>query len=251
VVLRVSMFSSWGINPIDGMAGVTLNMFTFYAVRFLAPVLGVAVLAAQGVDRGQLVSASLSGLVALVVIGGLVAVMRGDAMAAWVGRTAARVAGRVRDGVDEEQWSLAVVDFRGRMNENLRDGLAPSMCALVAMVLTDGVILLLALRFVGVGPEQLSTIDVIGGFLIAYPLTLMPLAGLGVMDAALLAAFTEIAGLPWESEIVAALVVWRTITIGGPLALGGLTLAAWRRRTAPAPHQDSSAELENGGTSGG
>jgi uncharacterized membrane protein YbhN (UPF0104 family) len=201
-------------------------------VRFLAPLLGVLVLAAQGVERGQLVSALLSGLVALAVIGGLVAVMRGDAMAAWVGRTAARVVNRVREGVDEDEWALAVVDFRGRMNETLRAGLLPSMVALVAMVLTDAVILLLALRFVGVGPEQLSSIDVIGGFLIVYPLTLMPLAGLGVLDAALLAAYTEIAGLPWEAEIVAALVVWRTITVGGPLVLGALTLAWWRRDTA-------------------
>ena len=232
VVLRVSMFSSWGINPIDGMAGVTLNMVTFYAVRFTAPVLGLLVLAAQGVERGQVLPALLSGVVAVAVVGALVAVMRGDAMAAWVGRSAARVVNRVRDGVDEQAWALAVVDFRGRMNETLRAGLLPSMLALVAMVLTDALMLLLALRFVGVGAEQLSAVDVVGGFLLAYPLTLMPLAGLGVLDAALLATYTEIAGLPWEAEIVAALAVWRTITIGGPLALGGLTLAWWRRETA-------------------
>jgi hypothetical protein len=238
VVLRVSMFSSWGINPVDGMAGVTLNMLTFYAVRFSAPVLGVAVLAVQGVERGQLLPALLSGLVAVAVVGGLIGVMRGDAMAAWVGRTAARVVNRVRDGVDEDEWALAVTDFRGRMNDTLRAGLLPSMLALVAMVLADALILLLALRFVGVGPEQLSTVDVIGGFLIAYPLTLMPLAGLGVLDAALLAAYTDIAGLQWEAEIVAALVAWRTVTIGGPLALGALTVAWWRRAAAgaePAP----------------
>jgi len=232
VVLRVSMFSSWGINPVDGMAGVTLNMLTFYAVRFLAPLLGVLVLAGQGVERGQLVSAALSALVAVAVVGGLVGVMRGDAMAAWVGRTAARVVARVREGVDEEEWALAVVDFRGRMNETLRAGLLPSMLSLVAMVLTDSVILLLALRFVGVGSEQLAAVDVVGGFLLVYPLTLMPLAGLGVLDAALLAGFTEVAGLEWEAEIVAALVVWRTITIGGPLLLGGLTLLLWRRGTS-------------------
>jgi hypothetical protein len=234
VVLRVSMFSSWGINPVDGMAGVTLNMLTFYAVRFSAPVLGVAVLAVQGVERGQLLPALLSGLVAVAVVGGLIGVMRGDAMAAWVGRTAARVVNRVRDGVDEDEWALAVTDFRGRMNDTLRAGLLPSMLALVAMVLADALILLLALRFVGVGPEQLSTVDVIGGFLIAYPLTLMPLAGLGVLDAALLAAYTDIAGLQWEAEIVAALVAWRTVTIGGPLALGALTVAWWRRAAAGA-----------------
>jgi hypothetical protein len=232
VVLRVSMFSSWGINPVDGMAGVTLNMLTFYAVRFLAPLLGVMVLAVQGVERGQVVTALLSGLVSVAVVGGLVAVMRGDAMAAWVGRTAARVVNRVREGADEAEWALKVVDFRGRMNETLRAGLLRSLLALVAMVLSDSMILLLTLRFVGVGPDQLSAIDVVGAFLLAYPLTLMPLSGLGVLDAALLAVYTDIAGLTWEAEIVAALVVWRTITILGPLAMGALTVAWWRRHAA-------------------
>ena len=235
VVLRVSMFHSWGVNPVDGMAGVTLNMITFYAVRFLAPMLGVLLLTTQEVQRSHLVTAALSGLIAAAVIGGLVGVMRGDGMAAWLGRAAARVASRVKEDVDEEEWSLAVVDFRRRMNDTLRAGLLPSLLALVAMVLCDSVILLLSLRFVGVGPLQLSALDIIAAFLIAYPLTLMPLAGLGVLDASVLAAYTEIAGLEWEAEIVAALIVWRTITLAGPLVLGGLTVAWWRRTTATHP----------------
>jgi hypothetical protein len=235
VVLRVSMFNSWDINPIDGMAGVTLNMITFYAVRFLAPVLGVLLLATHEVERGHLVTAALSALVAACLIGALIAVMRGDAMAGWVGRTAARVASKVKDGIDEDAWSLAVVDFRGRMNETLRAGLLPALLTLVAMVLCDALILLMSLRSIGVSAAQLSALDIVAGFLLAYPLTLMPLAGLGVLDAALLAAYTDIAGLTWEAEIVAALVVWRTITIGGPLVLGSLTVVWWRHDTAQSP----------------
>jgi len=177
------------------------------------------------------VTAALSALVAVGVIGALIAVMRGDAMAAWVGRSAARVAGKVKQGIDEDAWSLAVVDFRSRMNETLRAGLIPALLSLVAMVLCDSLILLMSLRFVGVTAAQLSALDVIAAFLLAYPLTLMPLAGLGVLDASLLASYTYIAGLAWEAEIVAALIVWRTFTIGGPLILGAVTVAGWRRAT--------------------
>jgi uncharacterized membrane protein YbhN (UPF0104 family) len=98
------------------------------------------------------------------------------------------------------------------------------------MVLADSLILLMALRFVGVGPAVLSWTEIVGGFLLVYPLTLMPLFGLGVLDAALVAAWTATAGTEWEAEIVAALVVWRSVTILGPLAAGGITLALWRRR---------------------
>jgi len=231
VVLRVSMFNTWGINPVDGMAGVTMNTLAFYAVRFLAPVLGLLVISGQEIDRRQWIAALISALVAAAVIGALLAVMRGDRIAAWIGRTAARIVRRFRKGVDAEAWATAVVHFRGRMNVNLRAGLVPSLVALMAMVITDSLILLGALRAVGVASSQLPVTDIVGAFLIAYPLTLMPLFGLGVMDAALLASYTAVAGTAWEPDIVAALAVWRVTTIGGQLLLGAIAIAAWRRST--------------------
>jgi uncharacterized membrane protein YbhN (UPF0104 family) len=115
------------------------------------------------------------------------------------------------------------------MTDTLKAGFAPSIAALLPMVIVDGLILLTALRFVGVGSDVLTAIDILGTFLIVYPLTLMPLAGLGLLDAALIAAWVEIAGLEWEASIVAALIIWRVTTIGGPLALGGGALMLWRR----------------------
>jgi putative heme transporter len=232
VVIRVSMFKSWQINPVDGMAGVTLNMLTFYSVRFLAPAVGLLVLSFQGVERGQAVAALSSALIAAAVLVSLALIIRGDAFAAWLGRSAGRVVARVRSSVDPQVWEMATVDFRGRMAETLRQGLFPSMVALLGMVLCDALVLTLSLRFVGVGATVLSVPDIVGAFLISYPLTLMPLVGLGVLDAVLLATWTEIAGLEWEPEIVAGLIVWRAFTILGPLLLGTGSLLLWRRQSA-------------------
>jgi uncharacterized membrane protein YbhN (UPF0104 family) len=102
------------------------------------------------------------------------------------------------------------------------------------MVLCDALVLTVALRAVGIESGVLSTPEIYGAFLISYPLTLLPLAGLGVLDATLLAAWTEIAGVEWEPEIVAGLVVWRAFTLLGPLLLGAVTVLVWRRRTAAA-----------------
>jgi putative heme transporter len=74
---------------------------------------------------------------------------------------------------------------------------------------------------------------VLGSFLVFYPATLMPLAGLGIFDAALLASFVEVVGVEAEPEIVAALVIWRAVTIGVTLLLGALALWWWRRDVAP------------------
>lgn len=229
VVIRVSMFRSWNINPVDGMAGVTLNTLTFYSVRFLAPVVGILLLAVQGVERAQVITAVTAGLIAAAIMVLLWLITRGNRMGAILGRLAGNVAKRFRASVNPEDWSVKVADFSTRMTDTLKAGFAPSIAALLPMVIVDGLILLTALRFVGVGSDVLTAIDILGTFLIVYPLTLMPLAGLGLLDAALIAAWVEIAGLEWEASIVAALIIWRVTTIGGPLALGGGALMLWRR----------------------
>lgn len=229
VVLRVAMFKSWGIDPVDGMAGVTLNMLTFYVVRFIAPVIGLVVLIRRELDSGQVVAAVLSALVAVACLVALVLLSRGDRFARILGLTAGRVARRFRTSIEPERWADAVVEFRGRMSQTLIRGLPVALTALVLMVLSDALVLLLSMRMVGVGGDVLPAADLVGGHLIAYPLTLMPLQGFGVMDAALVAAYTDVAGIEWEAEILAGLVVWRVVTILGPLTMGALALLWWRR----------------------
>jgi putative heme transporter len=231
VVLRVSMFKSWHINPVDGMAGVALNTLTFYAVRFFAPALGVVLLAFQEVERGQIIAASLSTLVAVAVIAAIWLIARGDRFAALLGFTAGRVVRRFRSSVQPQEWADSVVSFRARMEGNLRTGLLPALAALLTMVVIDSLILLSALRFVGIDSSVLSTVDILGAFFIVYPLTLMPMAGLGILDAALIGTWVTIATIEWEPEIIAGLVVWRVITILGTLALGAISLGVWRGTT--------------------
>lgn len=234
VVLRVSMFRSWGIDPVDGMAGVTLNMLAFYVVRFIAPALGLIALSVHGFESGQVVAALGSAAIAVAILVGLLLVVRGDGLARLVGRTAALVVRRFKSSVHPDAWSASVVEFRGRMAGNVRAGLTRSLVALVLMVLADAAIVVLSLRFVGLGASVLTVDQIVGSFLIAYPLTLLPLSGFGVLDAALIAAYVDLCGLSFEPEVVAALVVWRCVTILGPLLLGGITMLIWRRSAAHA-----------------
>lgn len=228
VVIRVAMFRSWGLNPVDGMAGVTLNMLTFYVIRFAVPSIGLLILIREEVSSGRVVLAMVSLLVAVVIIITLVLVSRGERLAALVGYSAGRVVARFRADTDPAQWSESVLDFRERMSTRLTGGLPTSLAALAFMVLADALILLTALRAVGVPVEALPLVWVIGAFLIAYPLTALPLAGLGVLDAALIVVFVDVAGEVYESTVVAAFIVWRVVTILGPLLLGLLSLAAWK-----------------------
>lgn len=236
VVMRVAQFRTWGIHPVDGMAGVTLNMIVFYGARFIAPVIGLIALAFYEVDQGHVVTAAISGAIAAAIIVALILALRSDAWAASLGRSAARAVGTMRADVDIQAWQDAVVEFRGRMDATLRRQLAPALVGMLAAVLVDAALLTASLRFVGVTAAELPTAAIIGMFLLVYPLTILPLFGLGVMDAILVAAWAYTAGESAEAAIIAGTVVWRTVTLGGTLALGALAVAWWKRGARKLAH---------------
>jgi len=246
VVVRVAQFRTWGIHPVDGMAGATLNMLIFYGARFAAPALGAAIFCIYAFDTGRILTGVVSLIIAVVIIVALVAVLQSDTVAERLARRAARAAAAVSAQVDAQRWVDAVVDFRQRIGKTLNRNLAPALLAMIGGILVDAGIMLAAVRFVGIGADVAPWPVVIGAVLLAYPLTILPMFGLGVMDAVIIASIVEVAGVEYESALVGAAMVWRVITLGGTLALGGLAMAWWRasarRNPEPAPASDLTAE---------
>ncbi len=234
LVARVAMFRAWGIDPVRGLAGATMNMVVFYVNRFAAPLIGLPVLAVLGSGTSQVAGAvvSIAIAVALTVLVSLA--VRREQYAARLGRTAASIVRRVRSSVDPEAWVRSSTGFQQHIVTDYRRAFPRSLLALSAMVLSDACILLLAIRFVGVSAEAVPAYEVIGVFFLAYPLTLPPMMGLGIFDVVLLGAFMEVGGDVLEPELVAALTVWRAVTILGPVVLGGVVTLVWRRRLGEA-----------------
>jgi uncharacterized membrane protein YbhN (UPF0104 family) len=243
VVLRVSMFRSWSIDPLEGMAGVTLNTLTFYVVRFSAPAFGLVLFAFMEAEAGHVWAAVGSAVIALAILVALVSLSRGDRLARIIGLTAGRVASRFRHEVQPEAWSRAVVEFRGRVGDRVRTGVTPSLLALTVMVLAESLLVITSLRLVGVASDAVATVFVLSSFLVAYPLTLFPLMGLGILDAVLVAAWTQVAGVEYEARIVAGLIVWRVFSLLAPILLGVVAISWWRRTTHEA-NDTSSLHLE-------
>ena len=228
-VLRVSMFKSWNVDPVEGMAGVTLNSLTYYVVRFFAPAIGLLFLAFQDVESGHALGAAISVLISAVIVGVLLSISRGDRLSRLIGLNAGRVATHFKKTVEPDKWAAAVVDFRARIGDRVQTGIVPSLGALVLMVLCDASVLFVAVRAVGVGSDVLPLAIVYGSFLLVYPLTLFPLAGLGVVDAVLVTAWLDYAGDSYEAQFVAALIIWRVVTLIVVLLCGLVSLFAWRR----------------------
>lgn len=233
VVLRLKMFSSWGVPHAAALAGTTANMVAFYTVRFAVPLVGTVLLVVNRWETGPLAQVLLSSLVAGAILTLALVAVRRDSTAARVGATAGRVVRRVRTATDPDEWSRWAVTFRHHVASGFRSHLAVAMVGLVGMVLVDASIVVLALRFVGVDAASVPALDVYVTFCLVYPLTLFPFMGLGIVDGLLLAELVHVGGAGIEAAAVAALVAWRTVTIGGPILLGGPAFLAWRFGLVP------------------
>ena len=234
LAIRLTMFSGWGIELSRGLAGVVMNTVSFYVVRWAAPVIGFVLVLTDRFDSSFATGALAGGLAALGLLVVVRVVASGAAAARWVGHTAGRIAHRVRRGVDPEVWAQNVATFREHVVDKLRRGLPRSLLALLGMMVCDAATLLLAVRFVGIPADTLPAAEVVAAYFLTYPLTMLPVFGLGVLDAAAVAIMVGYAGTAYEAPLAAALLVWRAVTIGTPLALGGVALVSWRRMS-PAP----------------
>lgn len=235
LAIRMSMFSSWEVSTPKALAGVVMNTLTFYIVRFSAPAVGFLLLAATGRPPGARWFELLSIAIAVTILVGVLFTVRSDRLARRVGTTAARLARRVRKDIESEAWAQACLGFRRDIATRFRHGFPRSLLALVGMLVADLAILALCLRFVGVDPTEVSLLEIAIAYLFAYPFTIFPFSGIGVVDALVLAALVEAGGLEIEAACVAALLVWRVFTVAGPVLMGVGALGIWRRTLPPEP----------------
>lgn len=231
MVLRVAMFKSWQVPPGRAVAGTLMNALSFFLVRFSAPLLGFVIVLAAGRSLGLRWLDLISLAIAAALATALVLLLRTDSWAAWLGRTGGRLVHRVRPAVDPERWAAGCIRFRGEVAARFGYAFPRAVAALLVMLLADLSIMLAALRFVGLGPDQLSVLDVAIAFLFAYPLTAFAMSGLGIVDMVVLASLVAAGGDAVQEPALAALIIWRVFTVAGPLLIGLGAVALWRRST--------------------
>jgi len=227
LVFRTAMFSSWRIPIAKGVAGTLLHKLCFYIVRYGIPVVGLAILLVTGRPLGlQLWDlASIALAVGILVV--LLMVMHSTRLAQVCGLRVGRLVHRVRHRVDPASWSTAWAEFHDNMAGLFYRGCPLAFLALFGMLLIDSTMVVLSMRFVGVDAATVPTSVVVAAYLIAYPLTLFPFAGIGLIEAAVVAAVVSAAGPGVEAPAIAAMIVWRVFALGGPMLAGLLSLLVW------------------------
>jgi uncharacterized membrane protein YbhN (UPF0104 family) len=113
----------------------------------------------------------------------------------------------------------------------LREGWALGSIGVAANLFLTYLILLAALRFVGVSSAELTAVEAFAAFAIAFWAgAVLPItgSGLGVVDAVLMAMLIELGGAS-DDALVAAALLWRVFYSVVTLPLGAITLGRFRK----------------------
>jgi uncharacterized membrane protein YbhN (UPF0104 family) len=248
IAMNYSMFGSWGFSRSRTSVSLLVSGVWNNFAKLAMPVVALALLALQGSPSGGRLIAGLvgiAGLLAAVVVFGML--LSSTEAAVRLGLAAAAVANgllRVVRRPPVRGWDKATAKFRSRTVRLLKARwLWITLCTVVSHV-SLYLVLLAALRYVGVSDAEVSWVEVLAVFAFARLLTAVPFTpgGLGVVEFALITGLSAAGGA--RAEVAAAVLIFRALTYVLPIPLGILSYLFWRRnrswRRAPgaAPRTD-------------
>jgi uncharacterized membrane protein YbhN (UPF0104 family) len=234
VGLTYTILSSWGFSKARATVSVVITGIWNNWLKLALPVVALALLALQG-ERGggQLIAALLAvgGLVGAIVVFGLV--LSRERFAARVGLVTGRAASALLRLVRRPPvhgWDLAVVKFRNRVIGLVRHRWIALTAATILSHVALYLVLVTALRVMGVSDDEVGWAAVLAVFAFARLLTAIPLTpgGVGVVELALIAGLVRAGGD--SAQVVAAVLLFRMLTYVLPILLGALTYVVWRRK---------------------
>jgi uncharacterized membrane protein YbhN (UPF0104 family) len=234
-VVQYGYFRGGGYAP-DAAGLAALGSFVFPTLgRFLLPFIALVLVLVTGEIHGSILLAGGISL-ALTAIAGIAGYyfLREERSARWLGAKAQRplswtLVKLKRDPLEDGAGRAA--QLRANTLTVLHDGWVLGSIGVAANLLLTYLILLAALRFVGVSGSELSAVDAFAAFAVAFwagavfPITG---SGLGVVDAVLVAMLIEL-GSASDDALVAAALLWRVFYSFIPLPLGAITLSRFRK----------------------
>ena len=235
-----------GGYPADAAGLAALGSFLFPTLgRLVLPLAAlVALLVVGEIDGVMLLVSALSLLVLAVVGAGAYCLLRTERSARWLGAKLQRPLSwmlRALKRSPMEDAPSKAVEIRAKTLAIVRAGWTLGSIGVAANLLLTYLILLAALRFVGVSSSELSAVDAFAAFAIAFwagavfPITG---SGLGVVDGVLIASLIEISSAP-DDTLVAAALLWRVFYSFVTLPLGAITLSRFRKTNPEVLHSSA------------
>ena len=232
------MLRGWGFRSGAVARAVTLTGVWNQLANLVFPVVALFLLKANGGETALLGTAAFVGVVVLGVVVALLAlVLYSDGLAQEVGDAVARFVSwclaRVRRG--PVAWGGAsFARFRGEAVDLLARRWHVLTLATLAGNLTVFLLLVLSLRAVGVSAAEVDLIEIFAAWSLVRIIGAIPITpgGFGIVELGLTTALVAFGGA--NAGVVAAVLIYRFLTVVPTLVLGGLAALTWRpQRSVP------------------
>jgi putative heme transporter len=229
-ILRSWGFAAQAIALYVGVTGVW-NVF----LKLGLPIVALALLAITGQASVALLAAALIGLAVLsVAVVLFVLALWKKELARKIGDALGRAASAVRRPFHRPPittWGEQAVAFRKRTIALIARRWHVISLTTVLSHLALWLVLLLALRHVGISEGEVPTLQVLAVFSFGRLLGLVPITpgGLGVVELGYIGGLVAAGGN--EPQVVAAVLLFRVLTLVVQIPLGGFTYLIWRARS--------------------
>ena len=227
------MLRRWGFTVEQVTVGTAATTVWNAFANVVFAVAAVGFLAAGGESHPLLTTTALIGAAAVAVAIALFAVgLQDDGKARLVGGLAQRLWNGIRRLLHRrpvQGWDEALVGFRREAVGLLRRRWLALTAATLAGHLTVFLVLLVALRAVGVSSAEVSLAEAFAAWALIRIITTVPITpgGIGVVELGLTGALVSFGGQ--RAGVVAAVLLYRVLTYVPPIAAGGVCLLVWRR----------------------
>jgi uncharacterized membrane protein YbhN (UPF0104 family) len=237
--MTYGMFGSWGLSRSRTTVAVLVSGVWNSFIKLGLPVLALALVLLQGGASGGRVIAALLGIAALVAAIVVFALMlHSEEAARRFGVLAGQVASRVLRLFGRPPvagWELATIKFRSRTIDLVEHRWIAITATSLVSHLSLYLVLLVALRDVGVSNAEVNWAEVLAVFAFARLATAIPFTpgGAGVVEIVLISGLVGVGGD--KPAVVAAVLIYRALTWLLPVPIGVSTYLWWRRRSWTAP----------------
>jgi uncharacterized protein (TIRG00374 family) len=234
VGVTISMLTSWGFRIASiGRSAVVTGIWNNF-VKLGMPVLALSMLALEGEVSPARLAAAAIGIA--VLVGAIVLfsmVLRSDRLARSIGRGLGRVVDWARRLLRKSEvggWDDRSSSFRSETIGLLRHRWIRLTVATLVSHISLFLVLLVALRHVGVSQQELSWIAVFAAFAFVRLISALPLTpgGVGVVELGYAAVLTIGLDDITSAQVVAAILVFRAVTYLLPIPLGLVSYVTWR-----------------------
>jgi uncharacterized membrane protein YbhN (UPF0104 family) len=228
----------WGVDVQPATSGIALYGVLNQLGRLALPLVAFVVLLATGELTGHGGTAAVISVISIVVfivaVLLIAAIVRSDKVADWVGRTAQRAVSWIIARLGREggpDIDRSVHRFRDQLGGVIRR--RGFLALLVAILAQLGwcVVLIAALRAVGVPDGTLTPADVLAVFALVSVITIIPISpgGAGVPELLYIAGLSSIAGDQYESLITAGVFLFRLYQWFLPIPIAWILLKVARQ----------------------